>query len=396
MKKFRRLVERLQNRRGFRILYSTAYPVLRRMGLIDFLKKHEKGGGGDPWAHKKDAKKYQDLFQKYSVDPKQLVRPSRDYLFGFLLCPNKEDLENIQGSSAALGTRFQIYDIRSPSLFKELRGSACDGLFIRPAHDNNVLRNLFHEAARVLSSESRIRLYPSIRELSIYEAKRTLANFLEINGIPHPPTRVFYDFRSAAEFFQSASFPLIFKTHVGSSANGVEILRSRRQALRLARQLFLRYYLRRAEIDRRSREWGYMIIQEYLESVKEFRIIKIGDSWFGHQKWKTAGQVFLSGSGSTRLIDPPKDLLDFCYDIAERFRFTSMDFDVFQDERGDFLINELQTWFGSYNPSQMYIDDVPGRYRKLEGKWVFEPGLYNTYGSFLLRLVHFVQILEQG
>jgi glutathione synthase/RimK-type ligase-like ATP-grasp enzyme len=394
LKIVRGIIERLRAYHPFRVFYSTAYPSLRKLGIVGFLKKREIAGGGDPWSHNKNSENFRALFERYSIDPKTLARPSRDYLFGFLLLPNEGDIKNIEAASIALGTRYRIFDIRNPALFRELRDSDCDGLFIRPALENNNLRNFFHEATQVLSSDSRLRIYPSILELNIYEAKRTTANFLAIHDIPHPATHIFYDRAAAAEFIENASFPLVFKTHVGSSANGVEIMRTKRQALRLAKRLFDRYYLKKNEVENRSQEWGYMLFQEYVANAKEHRILKIGDSWFGHQKWKTADQEFFSGSGLEHHVDPPKALLDFCCDIADRFQFTTMNFDIFENERGDFLVNELQTWFGSYNPSQMYIDGVPGRYRKQGGGWVFEPGLFNVHGSMLLRIAHFVQMLE--
>jgi glutathione synthase/RimK-type ligase-like ATP-grasp enzyme len=247
-----------------------------------------------------------------------------------------------------------------------------------------------------LSTETELLIYPTLRELNIFEAKRTLINFLVINNIPHPATTIFYDYESARDFIEVCRFPLVFKTHVGSSANGVEILKNKRQALKLSRQLFNKYYMRKMETEKRNTDWGYLLLQEYFEDVKEYRIIKVGDSWFGHQKWKANSQIFLSGSGFVKWINPAKGLLDFCYDIAVKYHFTTMCFDIFENNQGDFLVNELQTWFGSFNPSQMYLEDgTPGRYRKLNGNWVFEAGLFNIYGNMLLRLVDFISFIQQ-
>ncbi len=392
----RGLLGRWRKRHGFRVVYSWAHPLLKKLGILSFLKSFDRQGGGDPWSYNKDSENFRALFETYSIDPRSLVRPSRDYLFGYLLSPNPEDLTNIAEASAALGLRYRIYDIHDPGLFDALRESPCDGLFIRPALENNLLRGLFHEAVEVLTSWPGLRIYPTPLELGLYEAKRTLAGFFRVHDIPHPDTRVFYDYEAAAAFIEGAALPLVFKTHVGSSANGVEILRTRRQALRLARRLFRSSYLKKNEVDRRCRDWGYVFLQEYIENVREHRIHKIGDSWFGYQKWKTPAQDFMSGSGHEIHGDPPPGLLDFCHDLAVRFGFTTMSFDVFQNPRGEFLVNELQTWFGSYNPSQMYIDGVPGRYRRTGGGWVFEPGLYNVHGSMLLRIADFVRILESG
>jgi hypothetical protein len=76
--------------------------------------------------------------------------------------------------------------------------------------------------------------------------------------------------------------------------------------------------------------------------------------------------------------------------------FTCMCFDVFREQSGAYLVNELQTWFGSYNPSQMYIDGVPGRYVRKKGTWAFEPGLFNTNGGANLRLLEFIRYINAG
>jgi len=64
-----------------------------------------------------------------------------------------------------------------------------------------------------------------------------------------------------------------------------------------------------------------------------------------------------------------------------------MCFDIFEESDGNLLVNELQTWFGSYNPSQMYIDGIPGRYITHDDVWRFERGLFNIRGSITLRIV---------
>ena len=70
-----------------------------------------------------------------------------------------------------------------------------------------------------------------------------------------------------------------------------------------------------------------------------------------------------------------------------------MDVDIFETKNHEYFINELQASFGSYADSQMYIDGKPGRYRYVDGNFVFEEGLFNTFGSNRLKLEHFVEIL---
>lgn len=396
-----------QRFRSFRILVANLYPILMKLKIINLLQKINKGSFDDPFDLSKKQGAIKGLpriydidiskmgpLEKYNVDFRQLIDPQREYTFGFLMNPGDYDVKNIRNACNTLGVNFIIYDINNPSLYKELSISECDGIFIYPVYGYVTMRNAFHEAAQILSSETGLKIYPSLRELNIYESKRTLAHFLAINGIPHPETSVFLDFKSARNFIETSKFPLVFKTHTGASAKGVEILKNKKQALKLARQLFYKYYYRKMEIEKRSIEWGYMLLQEYIDDAKEYRIIKVGDSWFGYQKWKSQNQVFLSGSGFQKMINPSEDILNFCYDIAFNYHFTTMCFDIFENKQGEFLVNELQTWFGSYDPSEMFVDNIPGRYRKVEGKWIFEQGFFNTHGSMPLRLIHFISLLQ--
>jgi hypothetical protein len=396
METLKKTLIKLQKYRQFRILFSKIYPMLEKLKLIPILKHLNKGSFSDNWEPNKDKNKYDLLFKRYGTDYIKLIKLKKKYVFGFLINTNIVDLTNIKNACNSIGVDFLIYDIKNPSLYYEIQKSNLDGLFIIPTFENNLIRNLFHEATQILGSETSIMIYPSIRELNIYESKRTLANFLKINNIPHPATSIFYNYESAKEYIEKASYPIVFKTHIGASASGVEILKNKKEALQLANHLFTKYYLRKMETDKRAIEWDYMIIQEYIDDVKEYRVIKIGDSWFSYQKWKTSDQVFMSGSGVNKWINPPEDLLDFCYNISTKHHFTTMSFDIFENKKGDLMVNELQTWFGSYNPSQMYLaDNTPGRYRKVNGRWIFETGLFNIDGSILLRLVHLIAILQK-
>lgn len=397
MKILRIIVAKLKEYRSFRVLYAKAYPLLVKFKILKTLRLINNGSFNDAWGIAgREEIHGKSIIEKYAVDFTRLVKVDKKYRIGFLLDPTERDNENIDQACHILGIDYMLYEIRDPLLFDKLRESNCNALVICPSHDNNLIRSVFHEAAQVISSEMNIMLYPTARELSFYEAKRTLNNFLMIHNIPHPVTYVFYDLKAAFTFLDTSKYPIVFKTHLGSSSSGVEILRNKKQALKLARHLFHDYYLRKMETESRSIEWGYMLVQEYLEDVREFRIIKIGDSWFGYEKWKTDKQDFMSGSGVLKWINPTGELLDFCFQIASQHQFTTMCFDIFQNKQGEYLVNELQTWFGSYDPTEMYVDNIPGRYYRNGKEWIFEPGMFNVHGSMALRMVDLINELQKA
>ncbi len=389
-------INTLQRYRIFRLAIARWSPFIQKSGILKIMQRLNKGSFTDSWGmdDRSDAHKDEN-WVKYQVDFSRLVHSKKTYTIGFIYKPLERDRIAFVGACESLGVPYVLFDICNPELFFELKNNTYDALLICPSIDNNVIRNLFHETAHLISSQIPVLIYPTLLELDLYEAKRTLAHFLELNHIPHPKTTVFYDYDTAVNYLDKATYPLVFKTHLGASASGVEILKNKKQATRLAGDLFRRYYLRKMESEYRAIEWGYMLIQEYIDEVREFRIIKIGDSWFGYQKWKSEKQEFMSGSGMLKWIDPPPALLDFCYNIALQHQFTTMCYDIFEKANGEYLVNELQTWFGSYDPTEMYVNGIPGRYYKNNDKWIFEPGMYNIHGSIPLRLIDIIQKLDQ-
>ena len=118
--------------------------------------------------------------------------------------------------------------------------------------------------------------------------------------------------------------------------------------------------------------------------------------YFGHQKLRK-GQ-FHSGSGKAILCDPPKRLLDFTRGIMDKGGFTSMNLDIFETTDGRYLVNELQSLFGSYSPIQMRVDDKSARYRyeSLAGKWILEEGIFCQNGSCNLRVKALLKVLGKS
>lgn len=136
-----------------------------------------------------------------------------------------------------------------------------------------------------------------------------------------------------------------------------------------------------------------MLVQDYQKIKWEWRIIKIGDSFFGHQKLLKGD--FASGSGRVGRVDPPKELLTLVKDICEKGNFYSMGADIFETIDNKYYVNELQSLFLSIRDSQMRINDVPGRYKLIDGQYVFEKGEFNRFGSYLLRVEHFIKLLQR-
>ncbi|MBP8302516.1 MAG: hypothetical protein KBE04_00140 [Phycisphaerae bacterium] len=280
------------------------------------------------------------------------------------------------GACRDLGVPYCVVDLSGPDWMEQIERSGCDAFLVRPSGQITVWKQMFDERLRILVQDLGKVIFPTLDEIWFYESKRRMHYWLAANGVPHPRTWVFYDRSQALAFAQEAALPIVFKADFGSGSKGVRILRDRRAMRRLIRRCFRRGFLKTGS-DRRDRQWGSVLFQEFLQDAAEWRMIRIGDSFFGYEKLRKGG--FHSGSHRWRHGRPSSDLLDFVKEITERHGFKSMDIDVLVTPQHGYLVNELQTVFGMGNPYEMcVVNGRPGRMVYDEGTkdWRFEEGLF--------------------
>ena len=218
---------------------------------------------------------------------------------------------------------------------------------------------MFDERLRVMVEQLGLAVYPSLAALWIYQSKRRMHYWLAANDVPQPRTWVFYDRDEALAFAETADLPLVYKPDLGGAARGVRIFRSRSALKRHIRRVFRRGP-RLPGWDPRERQWGTVFLQAYVDAPGEWRMIRVGDSYFGYEKRKQG--EFHSGSHLWNYGRPPDRLLDLLKHVTDRGRFSSLNMDVFVTADGEMLVNELQTVFGMGGPYEMcVVDDVPGR-----------------------------------
>jgi glutathione synthase/RimK-type ligase-like ATP-grasp enzyme len=233
-----------------------------------------------------------------------------------------------------------------------------------------------------------------------------MATWLQIHNFPHPKTKVFIDKKEAMEYIENCKYPIVVKSNIGAGASGVRIIKSHKEARKIINNIFGRFHplLSFGQCQTRKKfglkipvfglaQKHNVLIQEFHEIKWEWRIIKIDNSYFGHQKLLKG--EFASGSDLVGWVEPPYELLEMTRQICEEGNFYSMAVDIFETKDGKYLVNELQSLFGSYLDSQMYIDSTPGRFKHINNKYIFEEGEFNKYGSYLLRVEHFIKILNK-
>ena len=301
---------------------------------------------------------------------------------------------------------FSVIDFLSPDWIELIKNSECDGFLCHPPDDIQERKNIYDERLYFLNKVLKKPVYPSYEELYIYENKRNMAYWLEINSFPYPETHIFTKKEDAIEFLKRCDYPVVMKTNTGAGGSGVDIIDKRGKALRIVKTIFGRFHpaltFGRVRFSRKFHgiplplfgriQKHYLIVQKFYKIKWEWRIIKIGNSYSGHQKLLKGR--FASGSDMIGWVTPPDSLLRMVKDVCEKGNFHSMAVDIFETTDGQYLINELQSVFGSYSPFQMKVDGKPGRFVFENGDFRFEEGEFHRFGSNLLRVKHFLKILN--
>ncbi len=313
-----------------------------------------------------------------------------------------------QKSCGLLNIECILIDMKSSDWLKKYQSihQSIDGLLAGPPCMNIEEYDIYMERLYFIKNEFATPLYPSYDELKLYENKRYCSYWLQKYNYPAPGTKVFCDKNETLSYLDQCDYPIVIKAPIGAGGSAVHLVKNKIHGRFIIKQIYgfhrlLAFgYISWVRVSKikipipliGSSLRHNVVIQEYISAKWEWRIIKIGDSYFGHQKLLKG--FYASGSDRVGWIAPPKHLLDLVTDVCERGGFHSMAMDVFESNDGMYYINELQSMFGSYLDSQMYIDGIPGRY-KLEGdEYVFEKGYFNICGSRLLRVKHFAEILS--
>jgi len=297
---------------------------------------------------------------------------------------------------------------------QEVTKEPADCLLAKPGGTIDYFKELYDERLRILADELGYMVYPSLQEIYVYENKRYLSYWLKAKAVPHPETHVFYHQDEAMQFVRSARLPLVAKLNIGASGNGVVILKDRSSADDYVERIFgegvsartgprvdkgkmmqrtfymlthptkLRARLSKYKSVAANPQKGFCIFQEFIPHTFEWRVVRIGDSFFAHKKMVKGEKA--SGSLIKGYDNPPLSLFDFSKEITDRVQFRSQALDIFETADGRYLVNEMQCIFGQSDPYQMLVDDKPGRYIHVNGQWIFEEGMFNQNESFNLRL----------
>ncbi len=374
----KRFLARLARAKGSRLLVSRAFDQRVRRFIQRFLSldeyDRENWLTSDTYADAEEVSSYPGKVDVRLGIVKEFTRLHRHYT----------------GACRELGVPYKVVDISGPDWIDVIENSGCDAFLVRPSGEITVWKQMYDERFKIMVEELGKIIYPTYDELWMYESKRRMYYWLKANKVPHAKTWVFYDRQEALEFAKQTELPIVYKANFGAGAYGVKIFRNRSRLLRFVNRCFSKGFIIGRDI--RDKQWGSVLFQEYLPDIAEWRIVRLGKSYFGHQKLKK-GQ-YHSGSKKIGWYAPPKNLLDFAREVAERGGFSSMNLDIFETGDGKYLVNELQSVFGQSSLHQMIINGKPGRYifDNAAGTWRFEEGSFCRNNMCNLRVQDLLEI----
>lgn len=338
-----------------------------------------------------------------------------------LITSGKTDIEAWTETLSKAGIPYDVIDISLHDWMERCLSKAYDIFILRAPGMTDIEKQMFDERAAILAHELGLRIYPSLTEILIYENKKYLSYWLKAHGVSSPRTDVFYHKADALRFINKAAYPIVGKMNIGASGKGVKIIQNQAEAVQYVNKVFgkgirprIGPNLRTASLLTKIKNGiykkgllkkklsayatvykqpqRYAILQEYIPHQYEWRTVRIGESYFAHKKLVEGNKA--SGSLKKDYGNPPLRLLDFVKQTCEKLEITSASLDIFETSDG-FLVNEIQTYFGQSDKYQMQVDGVAGRYRSVDGKWVFEAGDYASNQCYDLRLEHILSLLKE-
>ena len=318
--------------------------------------------------------------------------------------------KSYQKACEVLSVDYTVINLDSPSWMAFLKEEidSIDGFVAIPPCSYQELKTIYDERLFIIDQYFKKPIFPNFKSCYIYENKRNMASFLEYYNFPHANTKVFIHKEEALSYLKTAVYPLVVKANIGAGGRAVNIVKSFHEAKRIVNDSFgwyngmfctgsktiLHKYGLPIPISGEGQR-HFIIVQDYYQIKWEWRVLKIGDYYFGHQKLLKGEKA--SGSGLVGWVMPPFEVLNLAKDVCDKGGFDIMDVDIFETTEGLYLVNELQAQFGSYLDYQMRVDDKPGRlvYSDSQG-FVWEEGVFNQLNSCLLKVSYIKSILQQN
>ena len=214
--------------------------------------------------------------------------------------------------------------------------------------------------------------FPAYRDIWCYEDKIRQYYLFVYYNVPCIDTFVSHNYEEALAYIERARYPFVSKIVFSSGSRGVELIRTRTEARRIARRIFGVGY---------ATHWPYAFqkdycyFQRFIPHAEDLRIICVGDNYFGYYIKVPPGDFRASSIGTKEFQDVPRAALTLARSVQHKLGAKLLAVD-FLKEGESYLVSEVHSFMRLDSARQLRINDVPGRYRWQAGNFIFEKGNY--------------------
>ena len=257
----------------------------------------------------------------------------------------------------------------------------CDA-FMWHHHHANYKDTLFAKQLLFSLQQAGKKVFPNFNTTWHFDDKVGQKYLLEAIGAPLIPSYVFYSKKDAIDWINGTSFPKVFKLRGGAGSTNVELVKSKRQAVRLVNKAFGKGFaqfnrwnnfkerIRRfksgkdnilgvckglvrliitPEFDKmHGRENGYVYFQDFIpNNNSDTRIVVIGNKVLGERRFVRRNDFRASGSGEFSYENISTDAVEVAFKISKSLNLQSVAFDFIFDLSQNPLIVEMSYGFGT-------------------------------------------------
>jgi len=254
-----------------------------------------------------------------------------------------------------------------------------------------------------------LKVFPDFNTTWHFDDKVGQKYLLEAIGATFVPSYIFYNKKEVMEWVNQTTFPKVFKLRGGAGSANVQLVPTKRDAIRLANKAFGKGFAQfdgHGNLKERIRKYkegkdtlwgvckgigrliiptelakmvgpekGYVYFQDFIpNNVFDIRIIIVGDKAFGIKRLVRKNDFRASGSGNIiykkQAID--ERCVQIAFNINDKIKAQSIAFDFVFDANNQPLIIEISYGFMAkgYDPCEGYWDK--------DLNW--HEGSFNPYG----------------
>lgn len=218
--------------------------------------------------------------------------------------------------------------------------------------------------------------FPSFHEVWQYEDKNRATYLYKSLGLPLIPTLISNSKADAFSLTKKLSFPVIYKTYIGSSSKGVTKVNTLSQARKIINKIFSHKGLK--TVFPYFKQKDTVLFQEFIHDAGyDLRIMMIGNKAFGYYRYPKKNDFKASGTGIYEKKEIPKEALQIALEIKTKLNSRLMGVDLlFCKKSNQYKIIETSLFNQIDTPEQLVIDGVAGYYDTSNSEFEFKLGKF--------------------